>query len=269
MGAMLAVPASAWAVDVFIRGEVAGRVPAKNLGLVVATWDYQCLGGKLGAATYEWTLKAVRREPKPEVTVVLAHGTAQTGSVATELRPGRWQLVADPFSCQTERGAGWAQPELGATVTVPDYCSWLVTRGSASVERAGAVRALPPAAAARPGDVVVALAREVTLRSRGDASTIAVAARARVGIERRHCGRTGGWRLEVSRGAVVVRAAGTPRLPYLVVTRHAIVSGASGRWSVTVAAKTAVRVLAGKALVQPRAGGKPVSLGAGRRIVLP
>ena len=60
-------------VDVYIRGKVIQRVPGKNVALVDISWDYKCFGDKLGDATYEWTLKVQRRQPKPVTTMTLGY----------------------------------------------------------------------------------------------------------------------------------------------------------------------------------------------------
>jgi hypothetical protein len=97
-------------VDYYITGDVGGRAPGKNAALVEVKWDYKCLGDRLGPATYSWTLKLTRRAPAPERTVALASGTSKTGSTRVVVPPGRWQPVADPFRCETQRGAGSTTP---------------------------------------------------------------------------------------------------------------------------------------------------------------
>ena len=87
-------------VDVYIRGNVIKRVPGKNIALVDISWDYKCFGDKLGDATYEWTLKVLRREPKPVKTMTLGTGTTKRGSTRTQLGPGSYLPTADPFLCR-------------------------------------------------------------------------------------------------------------------------------------------------------------------------
>ena len=53
------------------------------------------------------------------------------------LAPGRWQLLGDPFLCETERGAGSTAAEVGQVVTVPDYCAWTVTSARGAVRGGG------------------------------------------------------------------------------------------------------------------------------------
>ena len=112
------------ASDVYIVGRVLGRVPGKNLASVEVSWAYKCLGDKLGDATYEWTLKAVRQQPKPEQTVALGEGTSKVGKLRTQLGPGQYLLTSDPYHCETDRGAGYDKPEIGQSLAVPDYCVW-------------------------------------------------------------------------------------------------------------------------------------------------
>ena len=138
-------------VDVYIRGKVIQRVPGKNVALVDISWDYKCFGDKLGDATYEWTLKVQRRQPKPVTTLTLGSGTTKRGSMRTQLGPGSYLPTADPFLCETERGAGNDQPEVGAPFAVPDFCAWSVTasRGTVQLEQGAAVSFSAKAGATR------------------------------------------------------------------------------------------------------------------------
>ena len=120
-------------------------------------WDYKCFGDKLGDSTYEWTLKILRRQPKPVKTMTLGTGTTKRGSMRTQLGPGSYLPTADPFLCETERGAGNDQPEIGAPFTVPDFCAWSVTasRGTVQLEQGAAVKLAKPGTTVRPGDSIV------------------------------------------------------------------------------------------------------------------
>ena len=133
-------------------------MPGKNQGRVAVRWDFKCLGGKLGEATYEYTLVAVRYEPAPvQKLTLLEDGTTKQGSLTTTLPPGAWQLQADPFLCETERGAGSTEPEVGQTVKVPDFCAWTITKakGAAELEQGAAVKRARKGSVVAPGAAVV------------------------------------------------------------------------------------------------------------------
>ena len=192
-------------VDYYITGEVAGRAPGKNAATVELKWDYKCLGDRLGPATFSWTLNLRHRAPGPVRTVTVVSGTSKSGSRRVVLPPGRWQPLADPFRCETERGAGSTTPEVGREFEVPDYCGWSVaaSTGRATVERRGAVEAVRRGGSVTLGDVISTSRRSsVELRDRTSSSALRIDASTRVSIDRRHCPRTGAWKVVVARGAV-------------------------------------------------------------------
>jgi hypothetical protein len=213
-------------VDIYIRGTIVSRVAGENAAIVDVRWDYKCLGDKLGEATYEWTLKAVRLQPKPETSTTLMRGTTKRGSIRVRLRPGFYSLVADPFICQTERGAGSTEPEIGKPLVVPDYCAWSVVRarGVVAVEQRNAVKRLAARDLARAGDVVFTEAGLVELTSYEGSSRVQLPARSRLRIDASLCGREGGWRLELEQGSVVLTVAERAARRYELVTANATVS---------------------------------------------
>ncbi|MDQ3876699.1 MAG: hypothetical protein M3322_14330, partial [Actinomycetota bacterium] len=183
-------------VDIYIRATAMERVPRKNAARVTVTWDFKCYGDRLGSATYRWTLKVVRLQPKPERTVTLLSGTSKAGTARVQLSAGRYEPRADPFRCETFRGAVWAEPEIGAQFVVPDYCSWTVAeaRGKVSVEHPPAVKPVRPDDVIRPGDLLTTGRRSsLTMRSREGGTVVELASGSRVKVDRRHCARRGGW----------------------------------------------------------------------------
>ena len=86
-------------------------------------------------ATYEWTLLRLhhRRHASPERSRSAWYDQDRQPDDGAA-PPGRWQLRADPFLCETDRGAGSTAPEVGQVVDVPDRCAWLVTRARGGVE---------------------------------------------------------------------------------------------------------------------------------------
>jgi hypothetical protein len=270
------VTSSALATDVYIFGTVSGRVPGKNLGRVAVRWDFKCLGGKLGDATYEYTLVAVRYEPKPITKVTFQSGTAQKGSLTTTLPPGVWQLQGDPFLCETDRGAGSREPEIGQTVRVPDFCTWVVTksRGPVELEQGAAVKRAKPGAVLSPGHAVVTPAGgAVSLTTAGKDGLADVGATARVAVDRRQCASSsGGWKLALAQGVVAVTAkpGADGSRPHTVATPNATSTGGAASWTVSSTKKggsptTVVRVRSGAVVVASAKGGKRVNVKAGFR----
>lgn len=275
---LLGLPAIAVAqpyVDIYIRGNVLGRVPGKNEGNVQIRWDYKCLGDQLGAATYTWTLKVVRKLPRPEVTRTLTTGTTKTGSMRARLAPGRWEPMAEPFRCVTDRGAGSTAPEVGAAFVVPDYCAWSVTsaRGQTGLEQGQAVRALAKGGTVRPGDVAFSGGSgSLALQSRGAGTTVTLGRSSRLRVDRRQCGRQGGWKLMLLTGSAAVRLAESDRKSsYVLQTANALTQAKRATWSVESRARggkpwTRVKVRSGSLTV--RAGGRTVAVRAGRAVVV-
>ena len=138
VGALVAILAGAvpgsMASDTYIFAKVLGRVPGKNLANVEISWAYKCLGDKLGDATYEWTLKAVRQQPKPEQTTELGQGTSKVGKLRTLARTGPVPAHLRPLPLRDGSGAGYDKPEIGQTFVVPDYCAWNVTASKGAVQ---------------------------------------------------------------------------------------------------------------------------------------
>ena len=268
-------------VDVYIRGSVLGRVPGRNLARVAVRWDFKCFNDRLGAATYRWTLKVVRRTPTPERTLTLSSGTSKSGSARTRLAPGRYVPVADPFRCQTERGAGSTEPEIGAPFTVPDYCAWSVVkaRGRAGLEEARAVRPLRRGDRIAPGNVVfTSRGSSVTARSQEGGSTLVFSPRSRARVDRTHCRTRGGWRLTLLAGRVRSKLAERDRTArYEIATPNAAAAARAATWLVEsrrVRGKpwTRVRVQAGRvvvrSLVRGRTGRDTVAVRPGADVVV-
>jgi len=264
-------------VDIYIRGVVGGRVAGKNAAHVEIRWDYKCLGDRLGAATYDWTLKLVRRLPRPEQTRTVMSGTSKTGTTRVQLAAGRYEPLADPFRCQTDRGAGSTSPEVGQVFVVPDFCSWTVQslRGLVRLEQRGAVKALVKGGAVRPGETVVGGRRAVvTLASRGGRSSLRLAGGPRVQVDPRHCGARGGWKLLVTAGSLSARLnEADVRSPYEIQTANALTRSGRASWTVearTRAGKpwTRVRASSGRVTVRPLRGGRSVVLTAGKQTVV-
>ena len=259
-------------VDVYIRGAVLSRVPGKNAASVELRWDYKCLGDQLGAATYEWTLKVMRRLPRPERAITITLGTSKTGSRRVQLQPGRYEPLADPFRCQTERGAGSTAAELGAAFVVPDYCAWTVTsaRGQVGLEQRGAVRALARGGSVRPGELVFTSGRaSLALASRGGGSSLRLAARTRLRLDPSHCARSSGWKFRLTGGSAQVRLAESDRQRlYVLESANAVTSASRASWTVAAGVRggrpsTRVRVQSGRVTVKSRSGRARI-LSAGR-----
>lgn len=265
---------SALAVDIFVYGAVTGRVPGKNQARVAVRWDFQCLGGKLGEATYEYTLVAVKLGTNPPQKVTLRKDTTQKGTLTTTLPPGSWQLQADPFLCETERGAGATDPEIGQTVQVPDFCTWVVSkaRGAAELEQGSAVKRLRKGSVVAPGGAVVTRGgAAVSLATAGKDAAAEIGASSRVGVDAKQCGSAaGGWKLSLAAGAIAVSAkpGADARRPHTVTTPNASTSAGAATWVVTTgprggAKTTVVAVRAGSVTV--RAAGKKVVVKSGFR----
>ena len=261
---------SALAVDTFIFGAVTGRAPGKNQGRVAVRWDFKCLGGKLGEATYEYTLVAVRYEPKPvQKLTLMKDGTTQKGSLQATMPPGAWQLQADPFLCETERGAGSNAPEIGQTVKVPDFCAWTITRakGAAELEQGAAVKRARKGSVVGPGAAVVTRGGgAVSLQSGGKDAAAEVGASSRLAVDKRQCpSAVGGWKLALAHGAVAVAAkpGAEAKRPHTVATPNATSTAGVATWVVT----TGVRAGAKTTTVAVRSGSVTVRA-AGKRVVV-
>jgi hypothetical protein len=186
--------------------------------------------------------------------------------VRARLTPGEYLLTADPFRCETERGAGYDQPEIGQTFLVPDYCSWAVisSRGGVQLEQGVAVRLAKPGDAVRAGDVLVTPKRGfAALASRGGEGSAEIGSGSRVTVGEQ-CGREGGWRLDLAQGTTTAQVkAGAPKGRYVVATPNATSSGQGARWLVGIGRaggqpRTTVKVLAGRVTVSGRPGSNPV-----------
>lgn len=260
---------TALATDLFIYGTVAGRAPGSNDGLVAVRWDFKCLGGKLGEATYEYTLVALRVRPAPATKVTIRKDTAQKGSMTARLPTGTWQLQADPFLCETERGAGSTSPEVGQTVQVPDYCGWVVTKakGAVGVETSSSVKRARPGGSVAPGSTVVTPGGGAAgLATTGKDATAAVGPGSRLTVDPRQCAARSGWRLSLASGSVAVTTRGADASrDHDVATPNAVATGKAGAWSVSSSGtSTAVRVTRGSVRVKG-AKGAPVTVRAGQR----
>ena len=272
--AALVLVAAAHAVDTYIYGTVTGRVPGKNQARVAVRWDFKCLGDKLGAATYEYTLLAVKLGSQPVDRVNLGNGTSKQGSLATTLPPGAWQLQADPFLCETDRGAGSTDPEVGQTVQVPDFCSWTVTKakGAVELEQGAAVRRAKPGSVVAPGAAVVTKGgAALAMATAGKDAAADLGASSRLGVDARQCASgAGGWLLLLQKGTVAVAAkAGIEAIrPHVVATRNTTSTAGAATWIVSSATKsgaptTTVAVRSGTVTV--KAGGKQVVVKPGFR----
>ena len=268
IGAMLAAVAvlagaatGARTSDIYITGKVLGRVASKNTSLVQITWAYKCLGDKLGDATYEWTLKVLRNQPLPKTTTTIGRGTSKRGSKTVQLGPGEYLPFSDPYSCETDRGAGYDKPEVGAPFTVPDYCAWSVSavRGAVELEHGTAVKAAKAGMVVAPGDALVTpKGGAASITAFGGTGTVALAASSRLEVDAKQCAARGGWLLRLVGGSLTahVGAAAGAKQSYAVATPNATASGAKGaRWRVGFkAGKTTVRARAGRVRVVGRTG---------------
>jgi hypothetical protein len=254
--AVLAVAAStAPASDIYIWGKVVGRVGGKDVSRVQMTWAYKCLGDKLGAATFDWSLKVVRNQPLPKRTTTLGLGTSKQGTMTVQLPPGDYLPFSDPYSCETERGAGYDKPEIGAPFTVPDYCVWIVTstKGPVQLEHGPAVKVVRTGTAIMPSDALVTQkGGAVSAASTGRDGTAALAARSRLELGTQ-CPKSGGWLLRLAQGSLAV-ALGSSARPvdrYAVATPNATTAGsAKAQWRVDFGGgRTRVKVLSGRVRV--------------------
>lgn len=262
-------------VDTFITGKVVSRVPGKNLAVVDVVWDYKCLGDKLGDARFEWTLKLVRKEPRPERTTTLGKGTSKKGSLRVRLAPGGYLPLADPFFCETERGAGTDKPEAGAPFVVPDYCAWSLTsaRGQVLLEQGGSVRVVRAGSTvSRGGAISTPGSGTAALRSNAGDGTAIAAPASKLSLASQCVGKVA-WKLQLGAGAVTatVPARSSGKLAYEVGTANAVASGRPGAsWRVQYAPggrRTTVRALAGSVVVAG-AGGRSVTLTKGLSTVV-
>jgi hypothetical protein len=267
-GVAAALPTS----DIYIWGTVTGRVSGTNDSRIEMTWAYKCLGDKLGYANYEWTLKVRRNRPLPRKVTVLAKGTSKKGSMTVRLAPGDYLPFSDPYFCETERGAGYDKPEIGAPFSVPDYCAWTVSavRGAVQLEQGAAVKLARQGSKVAPGDALATpKGGSASIASAASDGKAALGGGARLGVGQSRCARAGGWRLAVAAGPVTVSvpkgARGTGR--YETTTPNAGVFGGPGAgWRADYRAKaTTVRVLTGSVQVTGR-GAKPTRLKAGQSV---
>jgi hypothetical protein len=248
---LVAVPAGAVSsTDIYVTGSVLKRVVGKNTSTVRLAWDYKCLGEDGG--TYEWTLKVVRTQPEPERTTTLGSGNGERGSKTVRLPPGHYLSKADPFFCETERGQGFEQPEIGGTFVVPDYCAWTVTsvRGLVQHQRGTVVRAAKAGASIAQSDqLTVPQSGKAVLRAPGRDGTATLAGGSEVRVDPRHCPGKLGWKLIVDKGSLTaaVPKGAAAKGSFVVATGNATVSGGPGaRWIVDYAnRKTKVRAIAG------------------------
>jgi YD repeat-containing protein len=258
-------------VDTYITAKVVSRVPGKNMAVVDVNWAFKCLSDKLGDATYEWTINLVRTDVKPERSSVMGKGTSKKGTKRVQLVPGQYIPVADPYFCETERGAGSDNPEVGAVFTVPDYCAWAVkkSKGRVLLEQGSSVRAARPGATLRPGgSITVPAGGSASLASNGVDGTLAASASTSVGLTSQCAGKTA-WALRLEQGSVTgsVPAGAKGAVAYSLKTSNASVTARPGSsWRVDYAAsgrRTTVRVLAGSVQVSGSSG-KAVAVGKGR-----
>jgi hypothetical protein len=263
-------------VDIYMGGRVIKRVPGKNVAVVEIFWDYKCFGDKLGDSTYEWTLKVLRRQPKPVKTMTLGTGTTKRGSMRTQLGPGSYLPTADPFLCETERGAGNDQPEIGAPFTVPDFCAWSVTasRGAVELEQGAAVKLAKPGSTVRPGEsIVTPRGGSASLESNGNDGTATVGAFSSIGVDAKQCAGKGVWKLRLARGAASIAVPGVadPKRSYQTDTANATASGSRGaRWKLQFTPgkpTTRVTVTAGSVVVTGNRG-SAVTVKAGSSTVV-
>lgn len=256
---------AARASDVYIFGNVSGRVAKTRDANVAVNWAFKCLGDKLGEAKYEYTLIAVRLDPTPEKRVTITSDTSKKGSASVRLSAGSWQLRGDPFLCETERGAGSTNPEIGAVVTVPDYCAWTVDKAKAgtTLETASSVKAAKAGAAVAPGTTVVTASGAATLRTSGKDAVLALSPRTKATIDRRQCYAKAGWRVMVPSGGVdaTIKSGPDGMSNHDVATPNAVVTAKVARFTVVTGRKagsptTAVRVRSGSVVVVGAGGGR-------------
>ena len=198
-------------VDVYIRRKVIQRVPGKNVALVDISWDYKCFGDKLGDATYEWTLKVQRRQPKPVTTTDTRDRDDEAWQHAHPARPGSYLPTADPFLCETSAVRVTTSPRSERPFTVPDFCAWSVTasRGTVQLEQGAAVKLAKAGATVRPGDsIVTSRGGSASLDSNGKDGTATVGASSSVGVDAKQCAAKGAWKLRLTRGVASIAVPG-------------------------------------------------------------
>ena len=261
-------------VDTYIRAEVGERLRGRNAATVELRWDYKCLGDRLGAGTYEWELKLIRREGSREVVIPVTKGDTKRGSRRVVLSPGRYTPVANPFECVTGRGIGSTEPEIGAPFVVPDFCVWSVgrLRGRVTLDRRAAVKPVSPDDVVRAGDAVV-VGRDSELRLDGARreSVLAIGTPSRLEIRRVGCPRSDAWTLGLSSGTLAVRVSPAGNGLHDVVTANATSSARSGSWVVETKVVggrpwTRVTVRTGRVIVR-NARGRTTATRAARVVV--
>jgi hypothetical protein len=248
---VVTVPAGALlSTDIYVTGKVVSRVAGTNMSLVRIAWDYKCLGEDGG--TYEWTLKVVRLQPEPAKTATLASGEGERGSKTVRLTPGRYLPSADPFFCETERGQGFDQPEIGAVFVVRDYCGWTVSsvRGLVQHQHGTVARAARAGSSVASGDAILTpRGGQAVLRAGAGDGTATLAGGTELRVDGKRCPAKLGWKLVLERGGLTaaVPKSAAVKASFVVKTRNATVSGGPGaRWRVEYAGrKTTVRAIAG------------------------
>lgn len=252
----------------YIFGDGVSRIAGTNDANVGVRWDFKCLGDKLGEAKYDYTLVAVRLDPSPEKRVTIKSDTTKKGSTSVRLSTGSWQLRGDPFLCETERGAGSTQPEVGEVVKVPDFCTWTVARakGGTTLESASSVKAAKVGAIVAPGTAVVTASGPATLVSAGKDATVALAGKTKATIDRKQCYAKSGWRIALAAGAVesTTKAGPDGASGHDVATPNAVVTAKVARWTVLTARKGG----APTTLVHVRSGSVTVAGSGGARVTV-
>ena len=272
------------AVDIYIRADVGERLPGRNAARVEIRWDFKCLGDRLGAGTYEWELKLLRREGSREVVIAITKGDTKRGNRRVVLPPGRYTPVANPFACVTGRGIGSTEPEIGAPFVVPDFCVWSVgrLRGRVTLDRRAAVKPIRPDDVVRAGDTI-AVGRDSELRLDGarSESVLAFGTPSRVEVRDVGCPRSAAWTLALLSGTLSVRVTPAAAGRHGVVTANSTASATAGSWVVetkvvrgsprsTVTVRTGrVTVRSTKGQVMARGGERVVVTGAGPPVKLP
>lgn len=260
--------------DIYIWGTTVGRVPTTNSSKVEIRWAYKCLGDKLGDARYEWTLKVIRNRPLPRKTTVLEQGTSKRGSTIIRLAPGDYLPFSNPYFCETDRGAGYDKPEVGAPFTVPEYCAWNVSavRGAVQLEHGTAVKLARRGSSVPPGDsLVTPKAGSASVASLGKDGSAELQGGSQLGVQQSRCAIGRGWRLSLADGTLIASVPKGAKAggQYETKTPNAAVAGVPGAgWRVEYRRKaTTVRVLAGDVQVTGK-GAMPVRLKAGQKTTI-
>ena len=251
MAVLAAMPAGAVrSSDIYVTGEVLGRVAGKNASTVRIAWDYKCLGEDGG--NYEWTLKVVRSQPEPVKTTTLGSGEGERGSKTVRLTPGQYVPTANPFVCETERGQGFDKPEIGGPFVVPDYCGWTVSsvRGVVQHQQGTAVKAARKGSSVASGDAIVTpRGGQAVLRAVTGDGTVELAGGSGLEVDDKQCPAKPGWKLVLDKGGLTaaVPKGAAAKSSFAIKTRNTTVSGGPGaRWKVEYArGKTKVRAIAG------------------------